>query len=143
MAGRRRRRVSDWHHSRGRQNGFVGGLGVLWIVAELLVLAPTLTGPPWFPAVAIVFVGIFATIGLAFSILLGEVGAWVGGWLAERTGRRRPVAGSRCSYLIWPYSSGRTVSRRCFRNLRGALRTDLINLITRYRKSRACPTKGW
>ncbi|WP_053949253.1 DUF5518 domain-containing protein [Halolamina sediminis] len=78
----------------GARTGFVGGLAVFWIVAEMVLLVPELTGPWWFLVAASVGSVVFAVLGVALSILLGALGAYVGGWLARRTGRSRPTAGA-------------------------------------------------
>ncbi|WP_435119430.1 DUF5518 domain-containing protein [Halolamina sp. C58] len=78
----------------GARTGFVGGLAVFWIVAEMLLLVPELTGPWWFLAAAVGMSVVFASLGLALSILLAEAAARVGGWLARRRGRSRSTAGA-------------------------------------------------
>ena len=78
----------------GARTGFVGGLAVFWIVAEMILLVPDLTGPWWFLVAAIGMSVVFAVLGVALSILLAAVAARVGGWLAEQSGRYRPAAGT-------------------------------------------------
>ena len=78
----------------GVRTGFVGGLAVFWIVAEMMLLVPELTGPTWFLVAAAAGSVAFAVFGLTLSILLGALGAHVGGWLARRRGRSRSATGT-------------------------------------------------
>jgi hypothetical protein len=71
----------------GARTGLVGGLAVLRVLAEMVTILPELTGPWWFLVVAAVGSVVFASLGLGLSVLLGELGGRVGGWLARRTGR--------------------------------------------------------
>ena len=73
----------------GARTGLVGGLAVLRILAEMVTILPELTGPWWFLVVAAVGSVVFAGLGLGLSVLLGELGGRVGGWLARRTGRSK------------------------------------------------------
>jgi MFS family permease len=72
--------------------GLVGSLPVLWPMLDLLAFVPGLSSPLWFRAIAVVFaIGLFAMLVL-FGVVVGVLGAKVGAWLAERTGRSRPPA---------------------------------------------------
>lgn len=71
----------------GSRAGAVGGLSVLWPLAELVAGASWLSGPAWF-----VWSGTALTVGMAVSFgllavglaaVLGAAGARVGGWLAD------------------------------------------------------------
>jgi uncharacterized membrane protein YeaQ/YmgE (transglycosylase-associated protein family) len=80
----------------GARAGIVGALPALLLFGEVLSMLPGLSGPPWFLAAggAMVVAGgvAFVALAAALSALVGVVGASVGGWLAGRTGRRRPPA---------------------------------------------------
>ena len=78
----------------GARTGFVGGLAVLWIVVEMVLLVPDLTGPTWFLVAAAVGSVAFAGLGLAFSTFLGWLGARIGAWMAEQWGRSPSPAGA-------------------------------------------------
>lgn len=74
----------------GRRVGVVGGLSVLWPLAELAAGASWLSGPSWF-----VWGGTALTIGMAMSFgllalglagVVGAAGAQIGGWLAGAGG---------------------------------------------------------
>jgi hypothetical protein len=75
----------------GSRAGVVGGLSVLWPLAELIAGASWLSGPSWF-----VWSGTALTIGMAVSFgvlafglaaVLGTAGGRIGGWLAGVGGR--------------------------------------------------------
>lgn len=73
----------------GLRAGVVGSLPGLWLLAELVWVATTLTGPLWFRVVGVGFVTvtfILLTVGLA--ALVGLLGAMVGRWLAEKIGHQ-------------------------------------------------------
>ena len=70
----------------GSRAGVVGGLSVVWPLAELVAASSWLSGPTWF-----VWSGTALTVGMAVSFgvlvlglaaVLGAAGARVGGWLA-------------------------------------------------------------
>jgi hypothetical protein len=75
----------------GARTGLVGGLAVLWPVAETVALVPALSGPPTFLVAAALGAVVFGVLGLALSTILDELGARVGGWLARHSGRRFPA----------------------------------------------------
>jgi hypothetical protein len=70
----------------GRRVGIVGGLSVLWPLAELVAGASWLSGPSWFvwggTALTIGMAVSFGLLALGLAAVLGAVGARIGGWLA-------------------------------------------------------------
>lgn len=72
----------------GIRVGLVGGLPVLWILADMLAATSGLAGPDWFvtasTAMTIGFTIVVAIIGFGIASLVGEAGARVGAWLAVK-----------------------------------------------------------
>ena len=77
----------------GVRTGLVGGLPIVWVVAEIFAGVSALGGPSWFVAAGtlLTIVALLATAAMAFALaaLVGVLGARIGRWLASRTGRRR------------------------------------------------------
>lgn len=78
----------------GARAGLIGGVPVLWILADIVAATPGLGGPAWFIAAGtLLVVGsgiVFTILGLGLAALVGNVGARIGAWLVESTGPRQP-----------------------------------------------------
>lgn len=70
----------------GSRAGVVGGLSVVWPLAELVAASSWLSGPTWFvwggTALTVGMTVSFGVLILGVAAVLGAVGARVGGWLA-------------------------------------------------------------
>ncbi|AXG10952.1 DUF5518 domain-containing protein [Haloplanus rubicundus] len=84
--GTERRRV-------GVRTGLIGGLPALWMLADALAVVPGVGGPAWFRVAAggmgVLTMLLFTLLAFALAAVAGVVGAAVGDWLSEKTGRRR------------------------------------------------------
>jgi hypothetical protein len=80
----------------GARAGLVGGLPLLWALADVLAATSALAGPAWFVAGAtattVVFVLGVAVLGFGLAALVGEVGGRIGGWLAGQRADGSPLA---------------------------------------------------
>jgi len=80
----------------GRRAGLVGGLPVLWVLADILGAASALSGPAWFTAAGTVLTGLmlvgFGALCFGISAVVGTLGGMVGAWLARSGGRETPPA---------------------------------------------------
>ncbi|KPN28909.1 hypothetical protein SY89_03143 [Halolamina pelagica] len=77
----------------GFRAGVIGGLPGLWLLVDLFVAAITWGSPLWFRFVAIPLLAVGFTIALlGFAGIVGFLGSKVGGWLATKTGGKRPAA---------------------------------------------------
>ncbi len=73
----------------GIRAGVVGSLPGLWLLAELVWVAATLTGPLWFRVVGNGVIAVtFALFTVGLAALIGLVGATVGGWLVRKIGNQ-------------------------------------------------------
>ncbi|MEZ3143416.1 DUF5518 domain-containing protein [Halobaculum sp. MBLA0143] len=88
------KRRSAYGDGIGARVGVVGGLPILWASYDFAVSSVGLSNPSWFTGASLVLLGGFTIVGFGMAGLLGEVGARVGGWLADRTSRSRRVAHS-------------------------------------------------
>lgn len=71
--------------SAGFRAGVVGGLPGLWILAEILEMAATVSGPLAFRVVAgLLVAGTFAAVLATAAGVAGFLGAKVGAWLAAK-----------------------------------------------------------
>jgi hypothetical protein len=70
----------------GSRVGVVGGLSVVWPLADLVAASSWLSGPTWFvwsaSALTVGMTVSFGVLVLGFAAVLGAAGARVGGWLA-------------------------------------------------------------
>lgn len=77
----------------GVRAGLIGGFPVIWMLFDILTAMSELAGPAWFVTGAtlltIGFIVVFAVVGFGMSALLGEAGAKVGSWLAEKRFNRQ------------------------------------------------------
>lgn len=98
IAGYLARRATGTADGVGVRAGLVGALPTLWILADVLGAASALAGPTWFVAVGVGFTGaillVVAVVGFGLGALAGALGARAGSWLAGRSERRPPAAGS-------------------------------------------------
>lgn len=73
----------------GLRAGVVGGLPGLWMLARLVWVGATLTGPLWFRVVGTGFIAVtFALFAVGLAALIGLIGATVGGWLVKKIGNQ-------------------------------------------------------
>jgi len=72
----------------GFRVGVVGGLPVLWILFDVLAAASAVGGPTWFVTSATVltigYTIVVAILGFGIAAFIGEAGALVGYWLADK-----------------------------------------------------------
>jgi hypothetical protein len=84
--GPERRRV-------GVRTGLIGGLPALWMLADSLTVVSGVGGPAWFRVAAggmgVLTMLLFTLLAFALAAVAGVVGAAVGDWLSEKTGRGR------------------------------------------------------
>ena len=97
LAGYLAARQTGQHRGVGVRAGLVGGLPIVWVVAEIFAGVSALGGPSWFVAAGTLLtfgvLVVVAAMAFALAAILGALGARIGHWLALRTGRRRsPVA---------------------------------------------------
>lgn len=92
IAGYVAKRRSVYDHGIGARVGMVGELPVLWAVYDLAGSVLGLANPPWFTAVSLALLGGFTLLALSVAVVLGEVAARVGHWLADRSDRNQRVS---------------------------------------------------
>lgn len=83
----------------GLRAGLVGGLPVLWVLADIVGAATALSGPTWFTAAGTVLTGVvlvgFGVFCFGLSAVVGAIGGLIGAWLAGSGSRgTQPPAGS-------------------------------------------------
>jgi hypothetical protein len=80
----------------GVRTGLVGSLPAIWLVLDAFLVAGTVRGPVWFRTFGTGVILISATVvAVLISIVVGVLGAKVGGWLATKLGHRpTTVAGN-------------------------------------------------
>lgn len=77
----------------GRRAGAIGGLPVLIVVADLVLLAATWDGTPWFALAWTVAILLFSALTIAASAAFGHLFALVGNWVAREFDLPRPTLG--------------------------------------------------
>ncbi|MDS0260732.1 DUF5518 domain-containing protein [Haloarcula sp. S1CR25-12] len=77
----------------GARAGLVGSVPALWMVGDLAVVVLGLGGPAWFRAVQLAVVALLLPLIVGLGVVVGALGARLGGWLAMRSGHPRPAAG--------------------------------------------------
>jgi hypothetical protein len=88
------KRRSVYDRGIGARVGVVGGLPVLWAVYNLVGPVLGLANPPWFTVVSVALLGGFTLLALGVAVVLGEVAARVGHWLADHSDRNQRVSHS-------------------------------------------------
>ena len=79
----------------GARAGLVGGLPVLLLViSELVAAVPALAGPDWFYVAGIAMAVVFVLFTLGIAMLVGVIGAAIGGWIGQYDTPRGPATGS-------------------------------------------------
>lgn len=81
----------------GLRAGLVAALPSIYILSNALIATSELTGPNWFvvsgTTVAVGFFALVAILVFGLSAVVGKLGAWCGGWLAERSSTSRNSTG--------------------------------------------------
>ena len=72
----------------GIRTGLVAALPALWFPVDVWVFYAGADSALWFRLAASVVVALLIVLSFGIFAFIGIVGAKVGGWLAERTGRR-------------------------------------------------------
>lgn len=81
----------------GLRAGLIGGLPILWVLAELLAGTSGLVGPSWFAVggtvLTVGFVCLVGILGFGLAAFIGEIGARIGRRMAnDSTGPQQPPA---------------------------------------------------
>lgn len=91
LAGYLAKRRTGTSDGVGLRAGLVGGLSVVWVLADGLAAASALSGPSWFVVTALVTtIMVLGVLGIGLAALVGAVGGRVGDWLAGQVGENRP-----------------------------------------------------
>jgi uncharacterized membrane protein YeaQ/YmgE (transglycosylase-associated protein family) len=79
----------------GIRTGAVGAVATLVPISKIVTafIGPVASSPLWFRVAApVLALGLVVPVLVGLTILTGMVGGLFGGWLAKKTGRRRPPA---------------------------------------------------
>lgn len=84
----------------GLRAGLIGGLPILWSLADLLAATSGLAGPSWFviggTVLTVGFAGLVGILAFGLAAFIGEIGARIGCRVANNsTGPQRPPATGR------------------------------------------------
>lgn len=94
VAGYLAKRATGTARGVGIRTGLIGGLPTLWMLADIVVSSSALTGAWWFVGAGVGLVALFVlavgVMGFGFAALVGELGAHIGGWLANSTSGQQP-----------------------------------------------------
>lgn len=71
----------------GARAGLIGGLPVLWLLADVLPYIVGLPNPVWFAAVSVLAAVVTAILGIGVTALFGEIGGRLGSRLSGGSGQ--------------------------------------------------------
>lgn len=71
----------------GARAGLIGGLPVLWLLADVLPYILGLPNPAWFTAVSVLAAVVTAILGIGLTALFGEIGGRLGSRLSGGSGQ--------------------------------------------------------
>lgn len=70
----------------GLRAGLVSGIPLLWMGFDALQTISNISNPEWFSAALVGLSVLIIGLGFFLAALGGEIGAWIGIWLAKRDG---------------------------------------------------------